>query len=78
MLVVEDAMFVARLRRRGNSFVVTVPRAEVERLGLKEGQTVSFDIRLASARSLFEPTLKNAFETEFSRGHAALKYLAEH
>ena len=68
-------MFVARLRRRGNSFVVTVPRAEVERLGLKQGRPVSLEIRPVDEQSRLDPALRHAFEVEFGRGRDALKYL---
>lgn len=40
-------MFVTNLRRVGNSSVVTVPREEMERLGLEEGQSVTVEVRAA-------------------------------
>jgi antitoxin component of MazEF toxin-antitoxin module len=41
-------VFVSTLRRVGNSAVVTVPRDEMERLGLEEGQTVTVEVRPAA------------------------------
>lgn len=41
-------MFVSTLRRVGNSAVVTVPREEMERLGLHEGQSVTVEVRPAA------------------------------
>lgn len=42
------SVFVASLRHVGNSTVVTVPRDEMERLGLQEGQTVTVEVRPAA------------------------------
>jgi antitoxin component of MazEF toxin-antitoxin module len=69
-------MFNAKLRRSGNSFIVTVPRAEVERLGLVEGQLVTVEVRPAEVRSVLAADLRDAFEVEFRRGEAGLRDLA--
>ncbi len=71
-------MISGKLRRSGNSFVVTVPRDEVERLGLTEGQTVVVEVRPAETRPLLAPDIREAFEIEFRRGEGGLRYLAEH
>jgi antitoxin component of MazEF toxin-antitoxin module len=67
----------AKLRRSGNSFIVTVPRDEIERLGLKEGELVSVEVRPAEVRPILAADLRDAFEAEFERGGEALRYLAE-
>ena len=71
-------MVTGKLRKSGNSFIVTVPRDEVERLGLKEGQVVTVEVRPAEVRPVLAPDLREAYEIEFRRGQAALRYLAEH
>jgi antitoxin component of MazEF toxin-antitoxin module len=71
-------MITAKLRRSGNSFIVTVPKDEVERLALKEGQTVAVEVRPVEVRPVLAPDLRDAFEIEFGRGAAGLRYLAEH
>jgi antitoxin component of MazEF toxin-antitoxin module len=71
-------MISAKLRRSGNSFIVTVPREEVERLGLEEGQLVTIEVRPAEVRPVLAADLREAFEIEFERGQEALRYLAEH
>ncbi len=38
-------MIVGKLRRIGESMVVTIPHEEVDRLGLAEGDTVSIEAR---------------------------------
>jgi antitoxin component of MazEF toxin-antitoxin module len=71
-------MVTGKLRRSGNSFIVTVPREEIERLGLKEGQLVTLEVRPAEVRPVLAADLREAFEIEFERGREALRYLAEH
>jgi antitoxin component of MazEF toxin-antitoxin module len=70
-------MVTGKLRRSGNSFIVTVPRDEVERLGLKEGQLVSVDVRAVEVRPLLAADLREAFAVEFKRGRDGLDYLAQ-
>ena len=71
-------MVTGKLRRSGNSFIVTVPREEVERLGLAEGDLISLEVRRAEVRPVLAADLRNVFEEEFRRGRAGLQYLAEH
>jgi antitoxin component of MazEF toxin-antitoxin module len=71
-------MISAKLRRSGNSFIVTVPREEIERLGLEEGQLVTIEVRPAEVRPVLAADLREAFEIEFERGREALRHLAEH
>ena len=71
-------MITGKLRRSGNSFIVTVPRDEVERLGLVEGQPVILEVRPAEIRPVLAADLREAFEIEFRQGQAGLRYLAEH
>ena len=71
-------MVIGKLRKSGNSFIVTVPRDEVERLGLEEGQMVSVEVRPAEVRPVLAADLREAFDIEFHQGQAALRYLAEH
>lgn len=74
----EQQMNIGKLRRSGNSFIVTVPRDEVERLGLVEGQLVTVEVRPVEVRPMLSPDLGAAFDVEFERGREALRFLAEH
>ena len=38
-------MITQQLRKVGNSYVVTIPKAEVEKMGLQEGDFLAVDIR---------------------------------
>jgi antitoxin component of MazEF toxin-antitoxin module len=70
-------MVTGKLRKTGNSFVVTVPREEIERLGLVEGQLVSVEVRSLEVRPKLAPDLREAFEIELREGQEALRYLAQ-
>ena len=72
-------MFTTTLRKVGNSAALYVPREELERIGLKEGDTVSVEVR--PVRVVIEPVLaedlRPAFEEMIGRSQKALKLLAE-
>jgi antitoxin component of MazEF toxin-antitoxin module len=70
-------MVTAKLRRVGNSFVVTVPREEIERFHLSEGQMVTLEVRPVQIRPILANDLREAFDVEFREGQAGLRYLAE-
>ena len=69
-------MITAKLRRSGNSFIVTVPKDEVERLELKEGQTVAVEVRPVEVRPVLAPDLREAFEASWERNEVGYRYLA--
>ena len=71
-------MFTTQLRKVGNSWVVTVPREEMERLGIAEGATVTVEVR--EARVTVEPVLaddlREASDWALEKGRRGLEYLA--
>ena len=69
-------MITGKLRKSGNSFIVTVPRDEIERLGLSEGQLVTVEVRPAEVRPLMAPEVREAFEASWARNEAGYRYLA--
>jgi hypothetical protein len=52
-----DDLITAELRKSGNSFIVIVPRDEIERPGLREGRLVLLDVRPAEVRPLLAADL---------------------
>ena len=68
-------MITRRLRRAGNSYVVTIPRAEVERLGLAEGDLVTVAILPVADRPAPTPELRAIAEASWERNQAAYRYL---
>lgn len=69
-------MVTGKLRKSGNSFIVTVPRDEVERLHLREGQLVSVEVHPLEVRPTLTPDLREAFEASWERNEAGYRYLA--
>jgi antitoxin component of MazEF toxin-antitoxin module len=69
-------MLTAKLRKSGNSYIVTVPRKEVERLRLREGQTVALEVRALDVRPTLDPALEESVERVWKYNEAGLRYLA--
>jgi antitoxin component of MazEF toxin-antitoxin module len=65
-----------KLRRSGNSYIVTIPKTEVERLQLQAGQMVSVEVQPLEIRPVLPPDLREIFEEEFRDSEDALRYLA--
>ena len=70
-------MLTGKLRKSGNSFIVTVPREEVDRLQLREGQTVIVEVRSVEVRPVLTPELQATFDKVFDRAEPGLRYLAD-
>ncbi len=71
-------MVVGKLRKVGNSLVVTVPKEEAEALDLHEGDLVTMDIQKAEVRPVLRPDLRRLAEESWERNEAAYRYLREH
>lgn len=69
-------MIQQRLRKVGNSYVVTIPKQEVERKNLREGQLLYVEIHPAEVRPALAPDVRAAWEKSWRRGEAAYRYLA--
>lgn len=70
-------MIVQRLRKVGNSYVVTIPREEVERRGLVEGQMLAVEVQPVELRPVMRPQVRQAFEESWRQHEAAYRHLAE-
>ncbi|HEX5500966.1 MAG TPA: hypothetical protein VFW96_00005 [Thermomicrobiales bacterium] len=69
-------MNVQKVRRVGNSYVVTVPREEIERQGLQEGDLVGVEVRKLETWPALSPDLRAAAEESWAEHEAAYRYLA--
>lgn len=67
-----------RLRKSGNSYVVTVPPEEVERLGLTEGEFVGVEVRKLSVRPVLPPDLQEAAEQSWAKYENLYYRLRDH
>ncbi|MCO5216619.1 MAG: hypothetical protein M9953_09590 [Thermomicrobiales bacterium] len=64
-------MVTQQLRKVGNSYVITIPKAEVERLGAKEGDFIASDHTLLEMK----PVLSAEMQAYADRNREALTEL---
>jgi hypothetical protein len=72
-------MIKQKLRRSGNSYVITIPKREVERNGWQVGQRFAVELTLLDSedRPVMSPRLRAAFEESWARNEEAYRYLAD-
>ena len=71
-------MITQKLRKVGNSYVVTIPKEEVERRQLTEGQLLIVEIQPAEVRPIMSAAVREAFERGWEKYEDAYRYLADH
>lgn len=69
-------MVYQKLRKVGNSYVVTIPKDEVKRLDLREGQLLTVEVHPAEMRPVLSDELKELAEISWREDEAAYRYLA--
>lgn len=70
-------MITQKLRRVGNSFVVTIPKEEAERQNLHEGDFVGIEVRKIHLKPEMSPEVRAAFERSWEAYQEDYRYLAE-
>lgn len=70
-------MFTQQLRKSGNSYVVTIPKDEVERRGWKEGQLLGIQVNELEVRPMLSPEVQTIVDKLLDEHEDALRYLAE-
>jgi AbrB family looped-hinge helix DNA binding protein len=75
---VSTRLGVQRVRRTGNSFVVTIPKDQAEQLGISEGDYVDVSIQPLELRPRLSPDVRAAFERVWKKNEAGFRYLADH
>ena len=71
----EGRVITQQLRKVGNSYVVTVPKEEVERRGWQEGQLLALQLTALEVRPVLGDDLREAIEERWERNEEALRYL---
>ena len=71
-------MIWLKLLRVDDSYIVTIPKEEVERLNLNEGQLIAIEILPAVINSDNSTEVGEAFEESWQRNEPGYRYLAEH
>jgi antitoxin component of MazEF toxin-antitoxin module len=70
-------MFTQQLRKAGNSYVVTIPKEEVELRGWHEGQLLAIQVTELEIRPVLGKDLREAIDERWERNEEALRYLAD-
>ena len=70
-------MIVQKLRKVGNSFVVTIPKEEVKRQNLEAGQLLIVEVQPAEIRPIPSPELRATFENSWEHNEAGYRYLKD-
>lgn len=71
-------MIEAKIRKQGNSYVVTIPRAAMERYDLHEGQQIAFTPTRQETRYLLRPEVQRALDQVIENSRDAFEYLDKH
>ena len=70
-------VIIQQLRRAGNSYVVTIPKEEVERRGWVEGQLLGVELTEMEVRPTLRAELRKILDERWERNEPALRYLAD-
>lgn len=70
-------MIEAKIRKQGNSFVVTIPRDEMERYQLSDGDEIAFTPARIEKRYTMRPELRTLVARIVEEDREVLEYLAE-
>jgi antitoxin component of MazEF toxin-antitoxin module len=73
----DSSATVQKLWKTGHSYVVTVPKAEVERRGWAVGQLLAVELTELEVRPVSRDELDRAFEERWERNAPAMQYLAD-
>lgn len=69
-------MIQQKIRRTGNSYAVTIPREEIDRLDLHEGDLVAVEVSKLESWPVLSPELRAAAEESWADGEEGYRYLA--
>ena len=70
-------MIYQKLRKVGHSYVVTIPKEEIERLSLEEGELLAVQVQRAEIRPVLSEELREGFERSWKRNEAGYRYLKD-
>jgi len=70
-------MIQQKVRKVGNSLVITLPKDEAERLGIHEGDLIGYEPYKLEVRPVLSPDLRAAAERSWQKSEAAYRYLAD-
>jgi antitoxin component of MazEF toxin-antitoxin module len=69
-------VIVQKIRRSGNSYIVTIPREELERQGIAECEMAIIEVRAAEVRPKLPPRVRALAEESWQEHEVAYRKLA--
>jgi antitoxin component of MazEF toxin-antitoxin module len=69
-------MIQQQLRKTGNSYVITIPKDEVERNGWSAGDRFAVQLTPLEERPVLSNEIREALEASWERNEEAYRYLA--
>jgi len=70
-------MIQQQLRKSGNSFVITIPKVDVERQGWKTGQRFAVQLTPLEERPVLRQEIRDALEESWEQNSEGYQYLAD-
>jgi putative addiction module antidote len=72
-------MIQAKIREQGNSYVVTIPREDMEKYNLHKGDTISFTPTRTETETVYvlAPEMEQLADEIFDEYREAFEYLAD-
>jgi antitoxin component of MazEF toxin-antitoxin module len=70
-------MIQQQVRKSGNSYVVTIPKSEMERLNIREGQMVALEITPMELKPVLPPDLAKIVEDLREETTPVMQYLKD-
>jgi antitoxin component of MazEF toxin-antitoxin module len=70
-------MIQQQVRKSGNSYVVTIPKTEMDRLNLREGQMVAIELTPLELKPVLRPELARIVEETRENSIPIMRYLKD-
>ena len=70
-------MVTQQIRKVGNSLVVTIPKAEADRLDLQEGDYISADYTKLEVKPVLDPEIRENLERNRDALTSVMRYLRD-
>lgn len=70
-------MVTQQLRKVGNSYVLTVPKSEIDRLQAEEGDYISMDLNKMELKPVMSRELQQLLDTDLPNLKPMLDYLKD-
>ena len=70
-------MVTQQIRKVGNSYVITIPKAEMERLNMREGEYVTAEFTRLEIRPVLDPEIRESLDRNREALSSVMHYLKD-